>query len=106
MSEDTVFLVAALAMMHGMGGEERFKLSMTEPIMLVLYFFMKYLLGPYVIGSLSVLLTGVSSWICYPFYNGSHSFVFTPRGGSRIAYFLMDAFTARMLIIIWHLVTA
>ena len=38
-------MMFALAVLHGMGGEERFKFSLTEPIMIGLWFFMRYLFG-------------------------------------------------------------
>jgi hypothetical protein len=105
LSEDVVFLVFALATMHGMGGEERFRLSMTEPIMITLWVFMKYILGPYVFGPVSALATGASLWKCYPFFTGSFAYALTPCSGSRISYFLLMAAVARILIIGWHKLT-
>jgi len=104
-SEDVVFLVFALAVMHGMGGEERFRLSMTEPIMITLWVFMKYILGPYVFAPVSALATGASLYKCYPFFSGSFAYALTPCSGSRISYFLLMAALARILIIGWHKLT-
>jgi len=97
--EDVAALMGGVALIQGMGNEARFKLSMTEPIILAMYVTMVFILGPILIEGGGYLLTGDSVRTCHPRVGMCPS-------GTGQSYYLMLLFGARIIVSVWHGLTS
>jgi amino acid adenylation domain-containing protein len=95
--EDVWMLMATVACVHGMGGEEKNKIGLLEPGVLGMWAFSTYIL-PHIIDFVGRIFTGIPLYQCSAI-PGSALF-FCPTTGHL--YFLLYLFWARMMVVTWH----
>lgn len=76
-------------------------MSLTEPIILVTYVFVQFILGPVLIEGGSDLLTGDSARKC-----DTPCGLCSAGGGEVSSYFLILLLAARIIVIVWHALTS
>jgi hypothetical protein len=108
--EDVSILMGGLGIIHGMGGEERFRLSKLEPVIALVFLFGKYFFGPWIMNHAAAFVFGRSIWDCtisktMPTCSFCEK-AFCPQLGWGPLYFLELLFVGRFLVIGWYSLTS
>jgi amino acid adenylation domain-containing protein len=101
--EDVWMIMVGMGFLHGMGGEEKNKVSLLEPAVLAIWFFSHWIL-PRIINNVGEILTGIRLYDCgygqtKPTAGTTDTF-YCPSAAHL--YFLNLLFWARMLVVTWH----